>query len=104
MKEKLEQLLLNQKFLIGAWALQTLWYVVLHLLHMAGSGGALMGVFLAGNVLLAYLIPIYTLAFIAYGFVRRDGYIRYKAIPVGVFLLCYIGQTIIYAIVDRVLV
>lgn len=104
MREKFEKLLLDMRFLIGAWVLQTVWYILLHVLHLAGTGGALMGVFLAGNVILAYLIPIYSLAFIAYGFVHREGYIRYKAIPVGVFLLCYIGQTIIYAIVDRVLV
>ena len=104
MREKFEKLLLDQRFLIGAWVLQTIWYIVLHILHLAGSGGVLMGVFLAGNVILSYLIPIYTLAFIAYGFVFREGYIRYKAIPVGTFLLCYIGQTIVYAVVDHVLV
>ena len=73
MREKFEKLLLDQRFLIGAWVLQTIWYIVLHILHLAGNGGVLMGVFLAGNVILSYLIPIYTLAFIAYGFVFREG-------------------------------
>ena len=55
MRERFQKFLLDQRFLIGAWVLQTIWYVLLHILHLAGSGGALMGVFLAGNVILSLL-------------------------------------------------
>lgn len=64
---------------------------------------ALTTVLVAGNVLLAYLVPIYTLAFIAFGFIHREGYIRYKAIPLLTFIICYIGQSVVYWLIDRIL-
>ena len=101
MKEVLKHILTDQRFLVGAWVLQTLWYLVLRIMYHQEIVGGPMTVILCGQVILLYLVPIYTLAFIAYGFVLRQGTIRYKAIPVLTFLLCYIGQTGVYWIIDR---